>query len=109
MGGRVRRSPRRIRFFATIDKGAARRQEFADHPRTKYRLHGFNGRAMWVQCGLDNYPVHAERLGSVCGRVSGDGGQRSVPDEGRRAFRRIGLPVEAGCRTGSRRCEECLS
>jgi len=46
-----------------------------------------------------DHPVHARRLGPIGGWVSGHGGQRAVSHEGRRPFRGVGLPAQAGRRT----------
>ena len=43
------------------------------------------------------------------GRISGNGRQRAVPDEGRGSARRIALPAEAGCRARRPRCKAKLT
>ena len=48
-----------------------------------------------------DHSIHAEWLGRVCRRLSRNDRQRPVPDEGRRAARRLLLSPEAG--RGARR------
>ena len=47
-----------------------------------------------------DHPVHAEWLGSGC-RISGDGRQRSLPDEGCRPLGGVDLLAETGCRASA--------
>jgi uncharacterized membrane protein YkgB len=47
-----------------------------------------------------DHPVHAEWLGSGC-RISGDGRQRSLPDEGCRPLGSVDLLAETGCRASA--------
>ena len=55
--------------------------------------------ALGSKCHIHNdghyYPIYAEWLGCFCRRVSGNGRQRSFPDEGCRALGGVGLSAEA--------------
>ena len=64
---------------------------------------GFWGRARlmcYVPDDRHHHSIHAGWLGCVGRRISGDDRKRSVPDEGHRAVRGIGLFAEAGCDEG---------
>ena len=58
----------------------------------------------WVDCHVrddgHDHPVHAKWLGSGC-RISGDGRQRSLPDEGCRPLGGVDLLAETRCRASA--------